>query len=217
MIAVLDLGFGNVASVINMLNKAGISACVGDSKESIASVDGIILPGVGHFDTCMELVKKDPELLDLLEKKVLHEKIPFLGICIGMHMLFDSSAEGSESGLGWIAGHVKRFSFDDEKIKIPHMGWSELKLENKGGGLFEGSSISRFYFVHSYYAQCENSEELIATVQYGNKFFAAAVNRGNIYGVQFHPEKSHKFGLQLLTNFARVVNIYAQSHSSSTC
>ncbi len=217
MIAVLDLGFGNTASVINMLNKAGVAACIVDNKESLALATGIILPGVGSFDTCMKAVKKDPELLDLLEEKVLHQKAPFLGICIGMHMLFESSAEGNEFGLGWIAGHVKRFSFDDDKIKIPHMSWSELKLQNNGDGLFEYGSKSRFYFVHSYYAQCENSEELLASAQYGNKCFTAAVKRGNIYGVQFHPEKSHKFGLQLLTNFARVVDDYAQNHSSSTC
>jgi len=207
MIAVLDLGFGNVASVMNMLKKIGVSACIADNRSSIASANGIILPGVGSFDTCMRLVRKDHGLLDELEEKVLSEKIPFLGICIGMQMLFDTSDEGSEFGLGWIPGHVKEFTFDDNKIKIPHMGWSELKSENGGGGLVDAQSTSRFYFVHSYYAQCLNPINSIAVADYGGKRFTVAVNHENIYGVQFHPEKSHKFGLNLLTQFSRLVNV----------
>jgi imidazole glycerol-phosphate synthase subunit HisH len=207
MIAVLDLGFGNVASVMNMLKKIGVSTCVADSKTAIALANGIIMPGVGSFDACMKLVKKNSDLFQELEKKVLSEKIPFLGICVGMQMLFETSAEGDEPGLGWISGHVEKFSFDDHKTKIPHMGWSELKLENTVGGLLDAQSLSRFYFVHSYYVQCFNPVNSIATAHYGDKRFTAAVNHENIYGVQFHPEKSHKFGLSLLKNFSRLVNV----------
>ena len=207
MIAVLDLGFGNVASVMNMLKKIGVSACVADNRSSIAVANGIILPGVGSFDTCMRLARKDPCLLGELEKKVVSEKIPFLGICIGMQMLFDTSDEGSELGFGWISGHVNKFIFNDNTTKIPHMGWSEVRPENDASGLIDVQSKSRFYFVHSYYAQCINPMNSIAVADYGGKRFTVAVNHENIYGVQFHPEKSHKFGLNLLTKFSRLVNV----------
>lgn len=204
MIVVLDLGFGNVASVLNMLKKVGVSACLADNKSTLASANGIILPGVGSFDTCMKLLRKDCDLLEELEKKVLSDKIPFLGICIGMQMLFDGSDEGNESGLGWIPGHVNKFIFDDNKTKIPHMGWNELNPENNGGGLIDLQTISRFYFVHSYYVKCTNPINSIAGVEYGGKRFTVAVNHENIYGVQFHPEKSQKYGLRLLKNFSEI-------------
>lgn len=207
MIAVLDLGFGNVASVTNMLKKTGVSACLADTKESILSSNGIILPGVGSFDSCMKLLKKDIQLFEELQKKVLIEKVPFLGICIGMQMLFEISDEGEEPGLGWISGRVNKFSFEDTKIKIPHMGWCELTPENNGGGIIEQDTKSRFYFVHSYYAQCDDPVTSIATANYGGKAFTAAVNYKNIFGVQFHPEKSHKFGLALLKKFSRLADV----------
>ena len=207
MIAVLDLGFGNVASVLNMLKKIGVSASLANNKESILLSKGIILPGVGSFDSCMKLLKKDIQLFKELEKKVLIEKVPFLGICIGMQMLFDTSDEGEEHGLGWISGRVNKFSFEDAKIKIPHMGWCELTPENNGGGIIDEDIKSRFYFVHSYYAQCYDPLSSIATANYGGKVFTAAVNYKNIYGVQFHPEKSHKFGLGLLNQFSRLIDV----------
>lgn len=207
MIAVLDLGFGNVSSVMNMLKKAGVPAYIANTAELIKSSTSIILPGVGHFDNCMSLIKDDAEIFAALEKKVLHEKVPFLGICIGMQMLFESSDEGIESGLSWIPGKIKKFKFSDPAIKIPHMGWSEITLERDGNQLLDKELISRFYFVHGYYADCTYSENLIATCEYGQTTFAAAVNRENIYGVQFHPEKSHMFGLRLLKNFSRISNV----------
>ena len=207
MIAVLDLGFGNVSSVMNMLKKAGVPAYVANTAELIKCATSIILPGVGHFDTCMTLIKDNTEIFTALENKVLLEKVPFLGICIGMQMLFDSSDEGVKSGLSWIPGKIKKFKFSDPAIKIPHMGWSEITIENEGRQLLDEELISRFYFVHGYYADCSYSENSIATCEYGQVSFSAAVNRENIYGVQFHPEKSHMFGLRLLKNFSRICNV----------
>lgn len=207
MIAVLDLGFGNVASVMNMLKKIRVSACIADNRLAISSANGIILPGVGSFDNCLRLARKDSLLMGELEDKVLSQKVPFLGICVGMQMLFETSDEGIEPGFGWISGQVKKFNFDDNKTKIPHMGWSEVKPENGAEALLDLHTINRFYFVHSYYVECNNKLNSIAFTEYGGKQFTVAVNHENIFGVQFHPEKSHKFGLNLLTKFARLVDV----------
>lgn len=207
MIAVLDLGFGNVSSVMNMLKKAGVAAYIANTAELIECATSIILPGVGHFDTCMIKLKSNTEIFAALENKVLLEKVPFLGICIGMQMLFDSSDEGVEPGLSWIPGKIKKFNFSDPTIKIPHMGWSEITIKNEGRQLLDEELQSRFYFVHGYYADCSYSGNSIATCEYGQLLFAAAVNQENIYGVQFHPEKSHMFGLRLLKNFSRIGDV----------
>jgi glutamine amidotransferase len=207
MIAVLDLGFGNVSSVMNMLKKLGVPAYVANTVELVERSSSIILPGVGSFDACMNLTRVNAEIFAILEDKVLREKVPFLGICVGMQMLFESSEEGVESGLCWIPGKVKRFKFSDTKIKIPHMGWREITVENGGGQLLDSECISRFYFVHSYYVECSHPEASIATCEYGQSSFSAAVNQGNIYGVQFHPEKSHMFGLSVLRAFSRITHV----------
>ena len=207
MIAVLDLGFGNVSSVMNMLKKAGVPAYIANTAELVKCATGIILPGVGHFDACMIKIKNNTEIFTALENKVLLEKVPFLGICIGMQMLFDSSDEGIQSGLSWIPGKIKKFKFNDPLIKIPHMGWSEITIENEESQLLDAGLMSRFYFVHGYYADCNYSEHSIATCEYGQVSFTSVVNRENIYGVQFHPEKSHVFGLRLLKNFSRIINV----------
>lgn len=206
MIGILDFGFGNVASVANMLSKLGVPPVVIDSRAAMAKADSFILPGVGSFDGCMRLIRKDAQLLDELEKRVLEEQAPFLGICIGMQVLFDGSDEGIADGLGWISGRVKRFSFLDGAVKIPHMGWTQVEAIKENAGLISADAPSRFYFVHSYYCECSDVTHRSGLAGYGGREFTAAVNRENIYGVQFHPEKSHRFGFELLSKFSRLTN-----------
>lgn len=204
MIAVVNYGLGNVNSILNMLKKAGVKDVVlGGSPLEIEQADKIILPGVGAFDTGMELLKQSG-LINSINRHVLEKKKPILGICLGMQMLGLSSEEGTSSGLGYINFVNKRFSFENGiTLKIPHMGWDYVDIINKGASLVHGSTISpRYYFVHSYHAVCEDSADILMSCDYGYSF-TAAVNRNNIYGVQFHPEKSHRYGMQLLSNFAR--------------
>jgi len=207
MIGILDFGFGNVGSVVNMLAKIGAQAVTVKTPEELKSCAGIILPGVGAFDKCVAAVKADSAMFDIIEHQVLVEKIPFLGICVGMQMLFKSSEEGSLDGFGWIAGSVNKFRFDDASIKVPHMGWSPVRLQNHDSDLLGDSNDPRFYFVHSYFAKCDHESDVLATATFGGKHFCAAVKHQNIYGVQFHPEKSHKFGFALLKNFAGLLNV----------
>lgn len=172
--------------------------------EDILRASSILLPGVGAFDFVMQSFNKSG-LRAVVEKKVLDEKVPVLGICAGMQILADASEEGEEKGLSWVSGIVKRFDTTQipYKTKIPHMGWNEIQ-PNGSSGLFQGiPSGSRYYFVHSYYFEVENDENIIATSHYGIEF-TASVGKGNIFGTQFHPEKSHLNGMRLLKNFAEL-------------
>lgn len=161
------------------------------------------MPGVGAFDTGMELLKRSG-LIDSIDRHVLEKKKPILGICLGMQMLGLSSEEGKSQGLGYINFISKRFVFEKETaLKIPHMGWDYVTIIKKNVPLVRNNIISpRYYFVHSYHAVCENHEDILMSCDYGYSF-TAAVNHNNIYGVQFHPEKSHRYGMQLLSNFVR--------------
>lgn len=201
MLLIVDYGLGNLVSVKNMFKKLGVEAVISDDLSKINSASKLILPGVGAFDNGMNLLKQK-NLLDTLNKRVLTDKIPVLGICLGMQLLTKSSEEGSESGLGWIDAHTIKFTFSDNKLKIPHMGWDyvEVKKENK---LIDKKPGQRFYFVHSYYVKCNNQSDIIATCNYGNEF-TCMFNHGNIYGAQFHPEKSLKFGMEVLSNFSKL-------------
>lgn len=203
MIAVINYGLGNVNSIINMLKKVGAKdSILASSQREIEQADKIILPGVGAFDTGMELLKKSG-LIDAIHKHALEEKKPLLGICLGMQMLGTSSEEGSSLGLDYIHFTNKRFAFENQVLKIPHMGWDYVKIEKKENPLvYHSISPARYYFVHSYHAVCEESADVLMSCDYGYSF-AAAVSKGNIYGVQFHPEKSHKYGMQLLSNFVK--------------
>ena len=204
MIAVVNYGLGNVYSILNMLNKIGAKDSVlAYSPEEIEQADKIILPGVGAFDTGMELLKNSG-LLSAINKHVLEEKKPLLGICLGMQMLGNSSEEGTSLGLGYINFVNKRFSFENQILKVPHMGWDYVTVEKKENPLvYNNITPARYYFVHSYHAICENPDNVLMSCNYGY-LFAAAVSHENIYGVQFHPEKSHKYGMQLLSNFVKV-------------
>jgi glutamine amidotransferase len=206
LIAVIDYGIGNVGSIVNMLKKLGVTASFVNTPEAISDVDKLILPGVGAFDTGMQKLR-DSNLIDAIKKHASVDKKPLLGICLGMQMLGRSSEEGIDEGLNLIPFINKRFQFEDKNnnLKIPHMGWDLIETKLKNDPLLDGlEEIQRYYFVHSYHAVCDSDEYTLMTCDYGYRF-TAAVKNGNIYGVQFHPEKSHKFGMALLDNFARRV------------
>jgi glutamine amidotransferase len=201
MIVVLDYGVGNLGSILNMLRKIGASASVSSTPEAIARAEKLILPGVGSFDNGMTNLRSSG-LLPTITKKVLEDETPILGICLGMQLLTKSSEEGDSPGLGWIDAKTVRFSFGNGQslLKIPHMGWNTIKL-SQPSGLFDGfGADARFYFVHSFHVVCKNEEDVLARTVHGYEF-ASAFRKGNIFGTQFHPEKSHKFGIKLLKNF----------------
>ncbi len=204
-ICIIDYGIGNLKSIKNMLKKVGCTdVLISAKEEDIAKADKLILPGVGHFDYGMRQLRAAP-CFDVLNKRVLEDKIPVLGICLGAQLLFEKSEEGKIPGLAWIKGNVIRFekSKMDPTLKIPHMGWNEIMIDKKDSLLFQDMHVEpRFYFVHTYHMQCEDSTDVLTTAHYGYDF-VAGVERANIMGVQFHPEKSHKFGMKLLKNFVK--------------
>ncbi|WP_352109353.1 imidazole glycerol phosphate synthase subunit HisH [Glaciecola sp. XM2] len=209
---ILDCGIGNSGSILNMIRRVGGEAIITADIDSIKNATALILPGVGSFDNGMTRFR-ELGILDTLEKKVLVEKVPFLGVCLGMQMLMSSSEEGKEPGLGWIAGKAKKFNFSQSKhlpeskrLKVPHMGWNLVHPNGKQHLFSNIAEELRFYFVHSYAVDCENDANVMARSNYGYEF-ACAVISDNIYGVQFHPEKSHKFGMQLFRNFLELVNV----------
>ncbi|MES2131524.1 MAG: imidazole glycerol phosphate synthase subunit HisH [Bacteroidota bacterium] len=203
MIVIIDYGIGNLASVLNMFKKIGVrDVIISGDKEVINKADKLLLPGVGAFDTGMSNLENSG-LVPVLNKKVLEQKVPILGICLGMQLLTKRSEEGAKAGLGWIDGETVKFNLNpDLKLKVPHMGWNyiNIKRENK---LVDMQSKNRFYFVHSYYVKCFDESQSIATSNFGNDF-TCMVNKENIYGAQFHPEKSLKFGMKVLENFANL-------------
>lgn len=201
MISIVDYGAANLGSILNMLRKVGADAQVVSTPAAVARARKIILPGVGAFDHGMTALR-ERELIEPLRVKALDEKIPLLGVCLGMQMLGTASEEGKCVGLGFLDAHCEKFVFDRESgNKIPHMGWS-LLTQRSDSALLEGlDRQSRFYFVHSYHLVCKNESDVLATSTYGRDF-VAMVQRDNIYGAQFHPEKSHRFGMGLLHNFA---------------
>tara|TARA_Y100001968_G_scaffold283495_1_gene282174 strand:+ start:2713 stop:3312 length:600 start_codon:yes stop_codon:yes gene_type:complete len=196
---------GNTASILNMMRKVGLDAQISLDAEEIKSSRAFILPGVGAFDNGMTKIKKSG-VLGLLEDMVVHQKKPFLGICLGMQMLFESSEEGEEEGFGWLPGSVRRFDFSasSETNKIPHMGWNFVN-SSSANKLFSGlHEENRFYFVHSYHACCMNPSHVVATTRYSYDF-TCCVQKENIIGVQFHPEKSHRFGMTFFKNFSSLL------------
>ena len=185
-----------------MLKKIGAEACITDNPDIIVKADKIILPGVGTFSNGMSNLQ-DKQLDIAIKEAVIEQKTPLLGICLGMQLLGESSEEGEGKGLCLIPFINKKFVFEDSSnLKIPHMGWDIVRFEKEDLLLKGLEGEQRYYFVHSYYAHCFNKENVLMTCDYGFAF-SAAVHKENIYGVQFHPEKSHKFGMKLLENFAR--------------
>lgn len=203
MIHVVDYGTGNIGSVLNMIRKVGGEARASGDAEELRKASKLLLPGVGSFDNAVQKLAK-LGLPDLLRDKV-REGVPLLGICLGMQLLSDGSEEGSLPGLGLIPGRVRRFSFGPEcaDLKIPHMGWNRIR-RRKAHPLLEGvDENSRFYFVHSYHYQCQDEADVLLETGYGYDF-TSGVQRENVMGVQFHPEKSHRYGMQLVKNFVGI-------------
>lgn len=203
MIAILEYGIGNVSSIHNMLKKIGVAAMITNNIDDIKTATKLILPGVGRFDYCMSQLRKSI-FFDIMERKVLEDKVPILGVCAGSQMLMEKSEEGSGTGLGWIKGEVIKFKQDKlpTGYKVPHMGWTDIDpIQNNF--LYAGIESPRFYFTHSYHIICADIAEVTATAEYGYNI-TASVQKENIMGVQFHPEKSHRFGMKLYQNFANL-------------
>jgi len=199
MISIVDYGAGNLGSIENMIKRVGHKCQITNSIDVIDNSKKIILPGVGSFDFGMKQLKKSG-LIDVLNKKALHDRIPVLGICLGMQLMTKSSEEGNEEGLSWFNAEVVKFKSEDKKMKIPHMGWNIVDVKKDSELLKDDNREKRFYFVHSFYVKSNEKTEVLTTTNYINNF-VSALEKDNIYGVQFHPEKSHKFGMELFKNF----------------
>jgi imidazole glycerol-phosphate synthase subunit HisH len=202
MIAIVDYGVGNLGSIANMLRKIGVEASITGDASAIERADKLILPGVGAFDAGIRNLR-ERGLVDVLDDQVVRRGKRVLGICLGMQLMTQGSAEGTERGLGWVEGSAHRFEFaQPEMLKVPHMGWSSVELA-RPSPLLEGlPDPARFYFVHSYYVRCAQPKDVLFRARHGVSF-DAGFERGNVMGVQFHPEKSHRFGMSLLAGFAR--------------
>jgi len=200
MITIIDYGMGNLGSVVNMIKKVGGKSIISSSKNEIKNAKKILLPGVGAFDNAVKNLK-DLGLWDLIKEKVLVEKVPIMGICLGMQLLTKGSEEGELEGFGFVDAYTKKFRFKNNDLKIPHMGWNIVNLQ-KNSKLFEGmeNQENRFYFVHSYAVECKDKNDILTTTHYGYDF-VSSFEKKNIIGCQFHPEKSHKFGMALFKNF----------------
>jgi len=200
-VAIIDYGLSNSNSVLNMIKWIGADGIITSDSKEIQEATHLILPGVGAFDSGMENLRKS-NLIDVLSEEVLIKKKPILGICLGMQLLLDSSEEGNTKGLGWIDGYSRKFVFETNDLKIPHMGWNEIFVQNNTA-LFDSLDKDFYlYFVHSYHAVCED-KYAIGKTHYGYEF-VSAVQNGNIYGIQPHPEKSHENGLKIIENFAKL-------------
>lgn len=204
MITIIDYGLGNIQAFINMFKRLNFEVRRATSAAELEGATKLILPGVGAFDHAMELLNASG-MRSTLDDLVLNKKIPVLGICVGMQILADGSDEGVLPGLGWIPGRVKAFKENEgsANLPLPHMGWNDVQPKI-GNLLFTGlQNQSRFYFLHSYFFECKDAENISASTSYGIDF-NCAVSSGNVNGVQFHPEKSHHYGAQLLKNFAEL-------------
>jgi glutamine amidotransferase len=204
MITIVDYGAGNIKSIRNMLKKIGVTSQITSSAEEVSKAEKLIIPGVGHYTYGMDKLNTSG-LVDELTSRVLKDKIPVLGICLGAQLLGISSEESDEKGLGWLDMEVVRFDSSkmEASLKVPHMGWNEIKQEKKSLLLDGYEEVPRYYFVHSYHMKPVNPSDILMTTNYGYEF-TSAVEKDNIFGVQFHPEKSHKFGMKLLTNFSKI-------------
>lgn len=201
MIVIVDYGLGNLGSIKNMLQFIGFDAMISSEIEHISSASKLILPGVGSFDQGMHNLN-ERGLIPVLNQRVLVDRVPILGICLGMQLMGMQSEEGTQTGLSWIDQESKKFvSTDYKQFPIPHLGWEYVSVNGSDSPLLDGfDDETKFYFAHSYYVKCNKRNEVILEADYIDKF-DAAVQKQHILGVQFHPEKSHKFGMQLFTNF----------------
>lgn len=204
MIAIVNYGSGNIRAISNILSRLGVPFVVAASPEELAGADRVILPGVGAFDQAMHELDTSG-LRGALDRHAFERRAPILGICVGMQLLASGSDEGQARGLGWLDAQVRRFEHESigQPIQLPHMGWNTVEPV-RADPLFDGvDAANGYYFLHSYFFDCADSTDVLATTEYGVPF-TSAVRRGNICGVQFHPEKSHANGVRLLENFVRL-------------
>lgn len=203
MITIVNYGMGNLGSIANMLKKIGAEASISSDPTVIAKAEKLILPGVGAFDHGMASLAQCG-LLPALNESVLQRKVPIMGLCLGMQLLGSTSEEGKAAGLGWIDAETVKFRFGPEQknMKVPHMGWNRVQIVDRPSPFKGMLPATRFYFVHSYHMVCANPADVLTMTDYGINF-VSGVMRENIIGVQFHPEKSHRFGMELFRNFAK--------------
>ena len=200
MIHIVDYGAGNLGSIQNMLRRIGGQSQIVSTEKELETASKIILPGVGHFDHGMSQLKNSG-LISVLNQKVLEEKVPIMGICLGAQMMCKWSEEGNCEGLGWFEAQVKKFQVDDFELRVPHMGWNFIEQKKESKISFETDQERRkFYFVHSYHIVADKPEEVLFTTNYGYEF-VSALECDNKFAFQFHPEKSHKYGIQMFKNF----------------
>lgn len=200
-ITIIDYGLGNLASISNILKKIGVNSLISNQKKDIEQAKKLILPGVGSFDYGMNNLK-ELNLIDVLNEKVIVNKTPILGLCLGFQLMTNGSEEGKLKGLGWFNATCAKFKVDPKEYKIPHMGWN-LVQSYQPSQLTKDIDPLRFYFVHSYHINHEEKENIILQANYAYTF-TCGMQKENIFGVQFHPEKSHKYGMQLFKNFASI-------------
>lgn len=201
MITIVDYGMGNLLSIQNMFRRIGVPSEISGDAGRIKHASKILLPGVGAFDAAMEKISESG-LIPVLNEKVLEEKVPVLGICLGMQLLTKDSEEGVCQGFGWIDAHTIKFRFtDDARLKVPHMSWNNVEPLRESPLTNDLPAEPRFYFVHSYHVVANNPADVLMTTLYGFRFHSV-IQHQNIFGAQFHPEKSHKHGMKLLANFA---------------
>jgi glutamine amidotransferase len=204
-VTIIDYGMGNLGSIVNMLKKVGATAVISSDIATIEKASKLILPGVGAFENGMKNLN-NLGLTPILNAKVIRDKTPLLGICLGAQLLTKRSEEGNLPGLGWLDAETVRFKFDATQtdLKVPHMGWNSISI-TQPHPIFEGMYADpRFYFVHSYHFLCNDPRDILAKTCYGYEF-TSVVTKENIVGTQFHPEKSHKFGMKLLKNFVELI------------
>lgn len=204
MITIVDYGSGNINAITNIYDLLKVPYTIASRPDELDNAKKIILPGVGSFDYCMSKLN-DSGLKDILNKKVLEEKTPVFGICIGLHLMMERSEEGMLPGLGWVKGSVKKFDASklEHKPKVPHMGWNSVDIKSNTKLFKDVQDEIGFYFIHSYYVEVENKNVVMTTTDYGEEF-VSGVHQDNISAVQFHPEKSHSNGMKLLKNFSEL-------------
>jgi glutamine amidotransferase len=202
MITIVDYGLGNIRAFLNAFKLLNIRVRTAQTRDELNDATKIVLPGVGAFDHAMERLEESG-MRTALDDLALERRVPVLGVCVGMQMLGQSSEEGQRPGLGWVPGRVRKLNALGSDLRLPHMGWNDVR-PTPGMKLFEGlEQDARFYFLHSFYFECARPENVAAVANYGAEF-SCAVSAANIYGVQFHPEKSHHCGTRLLQNFAAI-------------
>ena len=203
MIIIIDYGVGNLRSILRKFERMKIEAMVSGEIEEIQRADKLVLPGIGHFGAGMQNLM-DSGLVPVLEEKVIQQKTPLLGICLGMQLLTQGSEESTLKGLGWIEGDTKKFEFDvpDKRLRVPHMGWNHTSFTQSSPLVTDIAPDARFYFAHSYFVTTDSPANVLATTWYGHDF-VSIIHQDNIWATQFHPEKSHQAGLSIFRNFAQ--------------